>query len=712
MPIEQRNPYLPWQFCTSDFRFLRVKAKSKQPEGKWTEIINHVRYDDPSLIEWLRDGNNVGMLGGYGGLCIVDCDRRELEEALRRNLPATMTEKSAKGTHFFFLLQEGEFFLQLDLTENHFGEIRADRGHQTVVSPSIHESGMQYTVQDNLPIAFVTKEKLMEAIMPFTEKREIPWATIQQEQQKGKKFPLEVIIGPHMASMKRLPNGEFQGSHPFHDSTTGQNFCANPAKDLWYCFRHGRGGNALHLIAQKEGLVACGQPLIGHAFMQALTVAKEKYGMNISDFFGEDVQPTPSQELYFQPFEKYGIPDPIKWLMHNYIPNKGVTIIGGAPGCGKSLITDEIMCAILNRRKVFGEFEILDDTAGKPIILLDLENDHATLYKRIKALGGVPENMLWVYNLEAQFTILNVDQQKALKDLIDKVNPCLIVFDTFRRLYTGDENDSKEVSRIYTEILGPLSKRIPCILIAHARKPDKKRGTNADKLAEIRGTGDIAGIASSVLFVEQNQGTKSFYITCEKLRSEERPGSLTVALKKEFPDTPEEKWTMKLLEQNKIIITEDEKAANETIAWLTQNYATNESVPWGEIKENMVSKGFSESAVYRALSILQEQKILEKPRRGIYVVKIETSMRPTVAPVEQQMAEEEEPVAEKTLNLIKKWLKDNKHINDIIPAAEFQTAGIAVGISRSHMFRVINELEISNIIMREQRGYYKFIGVE
>jgi putative DNA primase/helicase len=53
--------------------------------------------------------------------------------------------------------------------------------------------------------------------------------------------------------------GEIRGTHPFHGSTTGNNYAINTQKNTWICRRdgHNSGGGALELFAVKEGIIRC-----------------------------------------------------------------------------------------------------------------------------------------------------------------------------------------------------------------------------------------------------------------------------------------------------------------------------------------------------------------------------------------------------------------------------------------------------------------------
>ena len=79
---------------------------------------------------------------------------------------------------------------------------------------------------------------------------------------------------------------EYQGSHPVHGSTTGGNFCINPSKGTWHCFRCDSGGGALSLIAILEGIIDCPEAvpggIRGDTFKKVIQIATEKYGIELN----------------------------------------------------------------------------------------------------------------------------------------------------------------------------------------------------------------------------------------------------------------------------------------------------------------------------------------------------------------------------------------------------------------------------------------------
>jgi hypothetical protein len=97
--------------------------------------------------------------------------------------------------------------------------------------------------------------------------------------------PNLVAIAAHYGTaLDHKSQTELAGAHPQHGSSTGDNFNVNMAKQLWHCWRHGVGGDALSLIAVCEELVACEDlhpgALRGPLFLKVLDIARDQFGMD------------------------------------------------------------------------------------------------------------------------------------------------------------------------------------------------------------------------------------------------------------------------------------------------------------------------------------------------------------------------------------------------------------------------------------------------
>jgi putative DNA primase/helicase len=129
-------------------------------------------------------------------------------------------------------------------------------------------------LNDNSPREIENLEKTFYSILKkhgFTHTEE----TEVEQQLDNFSFSLSKLVD--LKQMNKLNANEYQGSHPFHDSTTEKNFCINTKTNAWHCFRHNSGGGALQFLAMKEGLIKCEQAkkgaLRGKKFREVLQIA-------------------------------------------------------------------------------------------------------------------------------------------------------------------------------------------------------------------------------------------------------------------------------------------------------------------------------------------------------------------------------------------------------------------------------------------------------
>ena len=65
---------IPLPLQKPEYRFVLLQKNSKKPfETEW-QIKNNYAFDNPQLIKWIEAGGNVGLIGGYGGIFIIDDD--------------------------------------------------------------------------------------------------------------------------------------------------------------------------------------------------------------------------------------------------------------------------------------------------------------------------------------------------------------------------------------------------------------------------------------------------------------------------------------------------------------------------------------------------------------------------------------------------------------------------------------------------------------
>ena len=99
--MEMIKSIIPHQLQKDIFGFVKLRENSKAPfELNWP----NKPYSYKDIQSWIDQGNNYGVLGGHGGLVIVDADTIELSHIIQEKLTATFTVKSSRtGYHHYFM---------------------------------------------------------------------------------------------------------------------------------------------------------------------------------------------------------------------------------------------------------------------------------------------------------------------------------------------------------------------------------------------------------------------------------------------------------------------------------------------------------------------------------------------------------------------------------------------------------------------------------
>ncbi len=150
---------IPPQLQDENFRFVLLKTKSKVPyEPEWQH--KGYEFDNPKLIEHIKNGGNYGVIGGKGNLRVLDVDNKEYIKKLHIN---TFTVKTGTGgLHFYFI---SDYNINHVLT-NGIGELRGNN-YQVVGAGSIHPNGNKYEVNSDITIAELSEKQVLELLKPY-----------------------------------------------------------------------------------------------------------------------------------------------------------------------------------------------------------------------------------------------------------------------------------------------------------------------------------------------------------------------------------------------------------------------------------------------------------------------------------------------------------------------------------------------------------------
>lgn len=375
---------------------------------------------------------------------------------------------------------------------------------------SIHEDGTIYKIVKHLPIAEVSIEQLKFVYKDYIKEHQ------DVEQNKGgiNVIPIETVVSLSGLSKR---GDEYQGEHPVHGSTGGVNFCVNPGKNIWHCFRHDTGGDAYYFQAVKLGLIDCSEAraggLRGDNFIKVANSIEEI--INPKKLKGDKTQEkkTTNNLIIKNVEELFNLKPNKDFIVEQFMYPQNIIMLFSPPKNYKSLLALKLCMDISNGKKFFGL-----KTKKSNVLYCDRENNENLIHQRLHALRkGSPKQYARkkfpLYFLIRQGDLENDIWVQQLIDTVKKRNIKLVVFDTMKRYSTNfDENNANDVNRIYIKVYQPLIDECNCsILFLHH--------TNRD--GQFRGSGDFLGLVDSAYSINKQKKGQTFKISCLAARGGE-----------------------------------------------------------------------------------------------------------------------------------------------------------------------------------------------
>jgi len=281
---------IPEQLKSMEYRFIKIRSKSKKAlEKNFHESYNY-KYDEVAFKEYLKKATSYGVLCGFGKLAVIDCDTEKLAKHLYMELPATFSVITGSGgLHLYYIIPDLDKKLIIeDNKDVHHGEVQFSKFY-VLGAGSLHPtSKTHYKIKDDIKIQTISKKKLLEALDPFLKKKDKFVPTVSTGLNWNIEKVLKTLHG--IQEQRETDEGlEHWGAHPVHGSSKGEegsNFNLNPTKGVWHCYRCNTGGDALSLIAMLNGLVKCKDCKPGffstkegkEIFLKAKEIGIQKYG--------------------------------------------------------------------------------------------------------------------------------------------------------------------------------------------------------------------------------------------------------------------------------------------------------------------------------------------------------------------------------------------------------------------------------------------------
>ncbi len=295
----------------------------------------------------------------------------------------------------------------------------------------------------------------------------------------------------------------------------------------------------------------------------------------------------------------------IEWLIENIIPEKGITILGGDVGSLKTYFAlySAICCSV--GAPLFGY-----KTKKIKILYIDEENRKRTIRSRsIKLLKGLGLD----YDVDVGFLISkdvkldNPDWSKRIEEVIQELQPELVIVDSMIRVMLGDENESKCVKRIF-QTIKPLIElyNTSWLLIHHTRKTKYSKGKD-----DLRGSSDFSAFADVVMMINKNS-SNCYTLTQAKNRHSEPIESIRINV----IDKANGGLSFECSKGGvKELLSVSEKCSYDIMGWIREN-----QIVVFETKEVMAvaTSEYKENSVYTALRLLANRGIIRKAGFGRY----------------------------------------------------------------------------------------------
>jgi archaellum biogenesis ATPase FlaH len=150
-----------------------------------------------------------------------------------------------------------------------------------------------------------------------------------------------------------------------------------------------------------------------------------------------------------------------EYLLDKLIPEGAITLLFGKGGIGKTSLCLQIIHAIAEGKNFMGLH-----TKQTPVIYIDRENPLRVLRDRIKNIGESNNILIWHGSCEP--SPAKLDKQEYVQYF--GLPKGLIVFDTLRASFLGDENNSRDIAIIVDRLKELRDRGFTILLLHHTPK--------------------------------------------------------------------------------------------------------------------------------------------------------------------------------------------------------------------------------------------------
>lgn len=303
---------------------------------------------------------------------------------------------------------------------------------------------------------------------------------------------------------------------------------------------------------------------------------------------------------------------PVEWLIPDWIPKRGITLLFGDGGTGKSYLWVSLASALSkgNRNVLCSE-----PSTETKVLCLSGEDAECVLRKRFESANG---NLKNIYAIGQDSEVPNITfSGEVLEEIIDDVKPGLLIFDPLQS-FIGSNVDMSRRNQMRQAMkpLQALSSKhnMPIVVICHSNKREKVE-SGRDKLAD---SADLWDIARSVIMCGIGDNNER-YISLEKSSYADHLHVPTVLFNIEAGRlVPNGTVSMKMRDfvrerktNNENKVTTKKSECEDAILSLLSSDAWKNA---NQLKTALKDKGYGDKTIKTALQSLKAQGFIEMHR--------------------------------------------------------------------------------------------------
>lgn len=474
-------------------------VKSKMPNGNLAPNGFKSASNDPAQVEswWTASPDaNIGIDLGRSNLTVLDFDKGEPPAEL--NLPPTLTVKTSRGTHVYFVgtSKQGDMYLN----NAHIGEIKSAGGY--VLGPfSIHPEGPKYTPTsahgiDIAPVPTTTITKLFPTREPV------------DASLNGAKIP----HGQHDITLYRIgcklrQMGLEEEAIKFALIEICEKRCENYGSDYkdmcerkaQQACKHEAGVDRTLEFNQNTGVQQQQQPA------QVIDISKWREGFR-----------------QLGQMEDGPILEVIKGVLQ-----EGVCFLGANASDGKTLVALSMAKAICTGAPLFGLSQFSVPEPRQVIYLIPESKDRA-FRKRLEAFH-IPDSAMFLCRTTSAGPTMPLDDPYLMQAVKD-TNAVVFLDTAARFMKTTDENSAAQNQALVNDVFTLCQAgAIAVVLLHHATKASANEAPTLENM--LRGTGDFAAMCDMVYGIRKDRvkysgGAGPMEIDFMSLKDREQIGQL------------------------------------------------------------------------------------------------------------------------------------------------------------------------------------------